>query len=402
VGGKASKHDRPGLGGYGVRIVQHGTSEPPRRSYVRISALVIVLAIIGLFIWSEKHLTNTYAITPGLSQPVGPLIKVSGHPHSATRVTILLTDVFLTQLTTWQWLIDQLHPPAHAQFVSGDQLIGPNVPTAELYTQSYLEMYDSQNYAKVAAMRSLHLRVAGNDAGATVVEVATNAPASHVVSVADRIVWARGHAVSSRCGFIDAMSGAAAGRPVELKVEYARIANDGSITGYSRPKLVESPTSAVPASLGPTGCAGHEFETAWLGIGVENAFRWTFPVVVSINTANIGGPSAGLAMTLGIIDALSKTSITGDLKIAATGTIDPNGIVGDVGGVAEKTIAVENAGATVFLVPTAELGVARKAASGGLKVIAVDTLTQALAAIRRLGGSVPVPISGQVTNSARA
>ena len=70
---------------------------------------------------------------------------------------------------------------------------------------------------------------------------------------------------------------------------------------------------------------------------------------MTVHTQNIGGPSAGLAMTLGIIDKLSSGRLTGHRIIAATGTIDQNGNVGDVGGVAEKTIAVERAGATRLL-----------------------------------------------------
>ena len=78
-----------------------------------------------------------------------------------------------------------------------------------------------------------------------------------------------------------------------------------------------------------------------------------------MHTQDIGGPSAGLAMTLGIIDKLSSGRLTGNRIVAATGTIDQNGNVGDVGGVAEKTIAVERAGATVFFVPSVELQAAR-------------------------------------------
>lgn len=392
--GEAGKHDGARLGGYGVGIITHGTSEPRRRGRARIAGLVILIAIIGLFVWSLKHTTNSFSITPGVAQPVGPLITVSDHPHSATRKTILLTDVYLTQLTVWQWVWAEIHPGREEDIVPSSDLTGGDVPTPQLYAQAYLQMYDSQNDAKAAAMRALHMDVTDKNVGVTVTVVATDAPASHVVSVADRIVWARGLAVSSRCGLVDALGGAVPGRPVALKVEYAHIATDGTITGYSRPRLVESRTSAVPPNAGTTGCVGHESATAWLGIGLENAFQWHFPVAVSINTANIGGPSAGLAMTLGIMDSLSKTSITGDLKIAATGTIDPNGNVGEVGGVPQKTIAVENAGATVFLVPTGgNYTDARSAASGGLQVIEVATLQQALAAIERLSGAAPAPFS---------
>jgi PDZ domain-containing protein len=126
-----------------------------------------------------------------------------------------------------------------------------------------------------------------------------------------------------------------------------------------------------------------------LGIEPEDQYDWNFPVKVEVHTADIGGPSAGLAMTLGIIDKLSGGKLTGQRIVAATGTIAPNGAVGDVGGVAEKTIAVERAGATVFFVPPQELAAARSKDTSKLHVYAVSTLDQALRILQRLGGKVP-------------
>ena len=79
--------------------------------------------------------------------------------------------------------------------------------------------------------------------------------------------------------------------------------------------------------------------------------EYDFPFPIKINSDEIGGPSAGLAWTLGIINTLSGGHLTGGLTIAASGTIRPDGSVGDVGGVEQKTVAVERAGATVFFVP---------------------------------------------------
>ena len=104
---------------------------------------------------------------------------------------------------------------------------------------------------------------------------------------------------------------------------------------------------------------------------------------------NIGGPSAGLAMTLGVIDALTSGSVTGGHTVAATGTIDSQGDVGDVGGVAQKTVAVENAGATIFLVPPQEYKAALSKIRPGLQVYAVSTLDQALQVLAAHGGKVP-------------
>jgi PDZ domain-containing protein len=395
---EAREHDLSCSAGYGVGIVGHPISEPPRRGRARVAGLMILVVIIGLVIWSNKHLSNEFAITPGLAQPVGPLISVSDHPHSAARQTIMLTDVYLTQLTTWQWLIDQIHPPAHEEFISLSMLT--DFPASQLTAQAYLQMFDSKSFAKVAAMRALGLHVGGTPIGATVYGFPTDSPAASVLSVGDRVVAAQGMPIRNECDLVRAASRVGPGQRLSLMVQHVRISGTG-VFGYMPPTSVEVHVASVPADAGQSRCPGNPSLVASYPLGtplapmfLEDATRWHFPVSVSIKTPSIGGPSAGLAMTLGVIDALSKTSITGTLKIAATGEIDQYGNVLDVGGVAEKTIAVENAGATVFLVPTQEFGVARSAASGGLKVIEVATLGQALRAIERLSGVTPVPITG--------
>ncbi len=74
--------------------------------------------------------------------------------------------------------------------------------------------------------------------------------------------------------------------------------------------------------------------------------------------------------------------------MAATGTIRPDGTVGDVGGVQQKTVAVNDAGATLFLVPPPELAVAKSVAGPHLKVLAVATLGQALKDLAKIGGKL--------------
>ena len=107
-----------------------------------------------------------------------------------------------------------------------------------------------------------------------------------------------------------------------------------------------------------------------------------------VNAGNIGGPSAGLAFTLAILDSLSSGNLTGGHRVAATGTISPDGTVGPVGGVREKTVAVQRAGAQIFFVPAAEYGDALSVARPGLQVVPVNSLAQVLSILtHRFGGS---------------
>ncbi|PAZ16940.1 hypothetical protein CLM62_05580 [Streptomyces sp. SA15] len=119
-------------------------------------------------------------------------------------------------------------------------------------------------------------------------------------------------------------------------------------------------------------------------------------VEVTLRLADVGGPSAGLLFTLGIIDKLNGDGRGGDLTggrtIAGTGTITADGTVGPVGGVALKTQAAKRDGATVFLVPKAECSDAKAELPKGLRLIPVTTLKSAVNALTALEsgkGSVP-------------
>ncbi|NUS13732.1 MAG: hypothetical protein HOY69_20390 [Streptomyces sp.] len=118
-------------------------------------------------------------------------------------------------------------------------------------------------------------------------------------------------------------------------------------------------------------------------------------VKVDLRLADVGGPSAGLLFTLGIIDKIAGNGRGGDLTagrvIAGTGTIDSNGKVGAVGGVPLKERAARRDGATVFLVPRAECSDATAQLPSGLRLIPVETLDGALSALGALAAGQKTP-----------
>ncbi len=115
------------------------------------------------------------------------------------------------------------------------------------------------------------------------------------------------------------------------------------------------------------------------------------PFAIDIDSGAIGGPSAGLAFTLTLIDELTSGEVTGGLDVAVTGTINIDGTVGAIGGLVQKTSAVKQLGAKVFLVPAdqgdEQLAQARAVAGDDLEVIAVATLDEALEALAERGGN---------------
>jgi PDZ domain-containing protein len=118
-------------------------------------------------------------------------------------------------------------------------------------------------------------------------------------------------------------------------------------------------------------------------------------VHVTLRLADVGGPSAGLLFTLGIIDKIDGDGHGGDLTggrtIAGTGTIDASGKVGAVGGVPLKELAARRDGATVFLVPRDECADAKAELPSGLKLIPVTTLNGALSALSALRAGRATP-----------
>lgn len=117
-------------------------------------------------------------------------------------------------------------------------------------------------------------------------------------------------------------------------------------------------------------------------IGVEIAEKPPFTLEIKLD--EIGGPSAGLMFTLGIIDKLKPEDLTGGKIIAGTGTIDADGNVGEIGGIPQKLVGAKRAGAEVFLVPEGNCAEAKQNAVDGLPMFKVATLDDALSALDAL------------------
>jgi len=241
--------------------------------------------------------------------------------------------------------------------------------------QGTLEMSQAEAAAKTAALRHLGYKVPAIPAGAVIFGTYPGTPAYSALNVGDVVTAVDGAATSDADALVKALARYHSGQTVTLTV---RRGNAG------RPVPVAVTLKSTVVDLG-----GGRTATLDLGIQPEDQVDYTYPFSVNIDVTNIGGPSAGLAMTLGVIDALSTGSLTGGHTVAATGTIDSQGDVGDVGGVPQKTVAVENAGASIFLVPPQEYKPAMSKDRPGLKIYAVSTLDQALAVLATHGGSVP-------------
>jgi PDZ domain-containing protein len=333
-------------------------------------AAALVCLIVAAAVAATWYHLDEVALGPGETLPVtGPhgLISV---PHSLahpTRGEVLLTTVSLSGVRAINWVFDKLNPDV--SLVPASQVYGP-LSSHQFEQYDEAEMTLSQQSATVVALRTLGYPVTEHQ-GAIVVEVSAGSPAAKAgVAVGSVLVAVDGQAVTSAKQAVAALEGHRPGQRARLSFEQP----DGG------------PPTRVTITLAPK--PDHPGE-GFVGVALVNGAWFALPFRVQLDSAGIGGPSAGLAFTLGIIDELSSGDLTGGRKVAATGTIGLNGAVGDVGGVAQKTVSVRRAGASVFLVPVQEERVAEAKAGPHLKVVAVSTVNQALSVLEHLGGRPP-------------
>jgi Lon-like protease len=341
----------------------------PRRRVWQWFWVVIAILTLGVIVASRINL-NYYAIQPGSAQPVQPFITVPPSKAHPVNHSVLLTDVREARVTALSYLFFKAEP--NTVLYSLPSVTGGTAPD-ELDAQGALEMSQAEQAAKTAALRHLGYAVPGTPVGAVIAGTFAGTPAYGVLNVGDVVTALDGAPTISADALAQALEGYHSGQTVTFTVRRNGTGNPGPVALTLKRTKVNVDGSYVYVNV---------------GIEPEDQVAYDYPFPISINVTNIGGPSAGLAMTLGVIDVLSSGSLTGGHTVAATGTMDASGDVGDVGGVAQKTVAVENAGATIFLVPPQEYKAAMSKDKPGLRIYAVSSLDQALQVLGDNGGHV--------------
>ncbi len=298
-----------------------------------------------------------------------PVISFSGDVPASVKASDGTGHLNMTTVSVY----DQLPLfEALGMWVSGNYAL---VPRAEVYPpnqtieqvnqQNTQAFQDSQSAAEIAALRYLKYP--------NVVYVGTigaGSPSAGVLRPQDQITAVDGTKVTDFASLQAALKNTLPGQVITVTVVRA----DKSVD--------EKVRLQANASVGKQG---------FLGIGAVE--RPKAPFSVSISLANIGGPSAGLMFTLGILDKLTPGGLTDGRFIAGTGTMeidDTKGTVGPIGGILLKMIAAKDAGATVFLVPAANCAEALTGVPAGLELAKVSTLDDAVTALHTLAaGKTP-------------
>ena len=331
-----------------------------RRLLVSLGILLFILPVVaGAFIRVPYYL-----ISPGEARGVAELIKVKGDnaKEFPPKGKILFTTVSLAgEVNVFRalagWIDDEVEVIPEERITGGS-------PRQEVRRQNIQAMVDSKLTATKVALERLGYRVSVNGNGALVTMVNPGDPADGQLQVGDVIKAVDGETVTLH----------------DQVVTKVRQHKPGDVIAIGFQRGGADKTVELKSVAGPEG-------EARVGVQLQtNELKYDFPVDVSIETGLVGGPSAGLAFTLALIDDLTEGELTGGRNVAVTGTIDAAGKIGQVGGVAQKTVTARNAGAIAFLVPPEEEKDAKKFA-GKMQIIAVETLADALEALHRLGGS---------------
>lgn len=355
----------PGV--FGDAWVPSAPPRPPRWARVWW-VLFPLLALATLAIVLGSVVPAPYAmLSPGSARPIAPLVKIEtaktyDHPGELLFVTVSVNSppnepTYVGAL--WGWLAE-----GRDVFSTGSVTEGRSAAEDARY-QTVL-MNDSQQAASYLALKHLGYAVTQSAAGAFLSRIMPDSPADGKLAAGDTVVAIDGDPVRSANDLSQILRSHQVGETVTITVE--RPSKGKLDSAVKLGSQVDQTGKTVP----------------YLGVYLETRLRYHLPFSVQINTDKVGGPSAGLAFTLALIEQLSPEDIAHGNKVAVTGTMQPDGTVGNVGGVKQKTLAVRRAGADYFLVPADEYEEAKAHAGDHLKVMKVSTLDEALQVLAAL------------------
>jgi Lon-like protease len=325
---------------------------------VRVAAAGLVLAAIvaALFLLPS----DSYLLLPDKARAVEPLVEVEGERPMRDGGGIYFVAVDVRKAS----LIERAFPGIHegSTLVPQDQLLPPGVNEEARREGELRAMARSQQVAAAVALRRLGYPVKTKNVGVLVESLVADSPAVGKLRPNDVIVAVDGEPVQTRSDLLRLVGRHEPGEEVEVEVK----------RGAAR-ATVTIETAADPEDPG----------RPVIGVFVEQAASIELPLEVKVDLDNVGGPSAGLAFALDVMEELGRDVDQGQ-KIAATGEIELDGRVAPVGGVKQKTIAVRRSGIEVFLVPAGENAREAQRHAGGLRIIPVKTFQQALRSLETL------------------
>ncbi|PLR84098.1 hypothetical protein CVD25_12730 [Bacillus canaveralius] len=292
-----------------------------RKFYVRAFIIAAIFLIASTFYYLPFYVSK-----PGMAKELEPIIEVeNGYEEEGS---FMLTTVRMGRANIYSYLAakfnkyHQIHP---------EEMIKSPDETDEEYNVRQLHlMTSSQTAAIEVSYQKAGKQIDYKYKGVYVLNVFDDMPAAGKLAVGDKIFEVDGREFESSDQFVDYVGGKKAGEEISLSFE-----RDGKTKNVSLP--IE-PYKDNPEKVG-------------VGIMLTEDKEVITDPEVTLDTEDIGGPSAGLMFSLEIYNQLTEDDLTNGYNIAGTGTIDPEGKVGRIGGIEQKVVAADKAGAEIFLAP---------------------------------------------------
>jgi PDZ domain-containing protein len=232
--------------------------------------------------------------------------------------------------------------------------------TDEEYRNRVLQQMDDSNFRSIAVALA-HLGYELVPTEVVINELVEEVPAADVLQLGDTVLTVNGRDIESVDDFPPALEGYEVGDIIDMTVQRA-----GSDVAVEIELAEREDEPGVPM----------------IGIVLGELTEPPFPI--EIRAGDVGGPSAGMMHTIAIVDSLTEGELTHGRVIAGTGTIDLDGNVGGIGGIRQKVVAAEAAGADYILVPEANYESALTAERDDIEIVPVATLDQAISFLETL------------------
>jgi Lon-like protease len=317
------------------------------------AAGVVVIAAVAVLLTRGS---DEYLEIPDKAHPLAGLVSVPGGTTRQDGGGIYYVDVLVKRATVLESLIPALRPDG-ANLIERRELVQPGISDRERIQLEVADMKLSQLIASTVALRALGYRIPVRLGGLRVVAVTSDSHAVGLLKPGDVIVSADGDTVQSRDDLRSVLAQHRVGDVVRLGIRRAG----------TRRTLAIRTTSDESDPGRPI-----------IGVLPIQAFDVHFPFRIHFNLGDVGGPSAGLAFALELLEKRGR-DVDHGYKVAATGEIQLDGTVTRIGGIKQKTIGARQADIDVFLVP-ADGDNAREAKryAHGLRIIPVENFQQAL------------------------
>ena len=325
------------------------------------AALGVIAAGLALMLeWNPSFLApGQYIFLPDTAHSLAPVVRVAGANDRPGKGDLYWVDVF-ERRATW---VDRLRSPEGSSFLDESRLKSPGQSEAQLAQDNAEDMQNSQHAAAYVALRAAGYVT--DERGLFILDANPEAPAGGKLFPADEILTIDGKRATTLLALRKLIRAKAPGKSHTFTVLRGIPARTERVT--------------VPTVQGQDG-----FPVVGILAGREPRLDVPPGLRIAIDAGAVGGPSAGLAFTLQLLQDLGRTVARG-YKVAATGTIALDGRVGAIGGGKQKTIGARRAHIDVFLVPVdGDNAKDAKLYAGGMRVIPVTTFQQALRALATL------------------